>query len=189
MPRPKSHSGIASRLTQSLALPQPSLRSSTFTAPSRPCGVDGRMKGEDPEASVRLRDSWLSLTRLYGWLGSSWKMADSDALEPSIILISMPVWLQDSNPVHVASVEVAAHMPFLLGFVYSQFRGSSTRRPGIVATAQVLPPVVAAITHRGGSRVMMNPVGKDAGQDREHGTLDGRRWFSVTRSVFAQCMC
>ncbi|KAJ7904912.1 hypothetical protein B0H13DRAFT_2274586 [Mycena leptocephala] len=86
---------------------------------------------------------------------------------------------ENSNPVHVASVEVAARTPFLLGFVYSQFRCSSTRRPGIVATARVLPLVVAVITHRGGSLVMMNPVGKDAGQDREHGTLTDSEWAVV----------
>jgi hypothetical protein len=122
-------------------------------------------------------------------------MADSDALEPSIILISM-VWLQNSNTVHVASVEVAAQYTFpawfcvftvqVLQCVTTRYEVGPLYTALIVTMVCVLPPVVAAITHQGGSRVMMNPVGKDARQDREHSTLDGLGVGgsgSLTRSV------
>jgi hypothetical protein len=68
---------------------------------------------------------WL-LAFIDATLRLAWKMADSKALEPSIILIST-VWPQNSNPVHVASVEVAALTPVLLGFLCSRGSGAPVR--------------------------------------------------------------
>ncbi|KAJ7871748.1 hypothetical protein B0H13DRAFT_1031904 [Mycena leptocephala] len=111
------------------------------------------------------------------------KMTDSDALAPSIILISI-AWPHNSNPVHVASLEVLAYsFPARL---LSRFMRSSTRRPWLKLrcyTPRSLSPRHASCrrlwlrstwaTRRGGSLVTVNPVGNAAGQELEHGTLDG----------------
>ncbi|KAJ7868310.1 hypothetical protein B0H13DRAFT_2064465, partial [Mycena leptocephala] len=55
------------------------------------------------------------------------KMTDSDALAPYIILISI-VWPHNSNPVHVASLEVLAYR-FPARLLYSRLMRSSMRRP------------------------------------------------------------
>ncbi|KAJ7872995.1 hypothetical protein B0H13DRAFT_1895157 [Mycena leptocephala] len=124
------------------------------------------MKGEGSElrcASGIGAILWL-LASIDATLRLAWKMADSDALELSIILIST-VWLQNSNPA--------------LQYATTRYKVGPLYTALIVTTARVLPPVVAAITHRGGSLVMMNPVGRMPGRIGNMALLTDSEWAVV----------
>ncbi|KAJ7921723.1 hypothetical protein B0H13DRAFT_2655933 [Mycena leptocephala] len=105
-----------------------------------PCGVNWSMKGGSG-IEVRLYGIGATL-----WLSAfvdvtlrllACKMTDSDALVPSIILISI-AWPHNSNPVHIASLEYATTLREAV-LLYAAL---------IVTTACVLSPVAAAI-HEG----------------------------------------